>query len=130
MFTDGGVPTPPTVNLDPGPRRLARIGEFVLRLFIGFGLALLLVPIAAFVTYAFPDYVAGVEANYRRQPAVSFILGLMTGPVLAVIAVLLAITICGIILIPVPFFLLLGLSFVGWTAIALTVGGTPLGCWA
>ncbi|MCB0160596.1 MAG: hypothetical protein KDD83_20835, partial [Caldilineaceae bacterium] len=89
---------------------------------IGLGLALLLVPIAAFVTYAFPDYVAGVEANYRRQPAVSFILGLMTGPVLAVIAVLLAITICGIILIPVPFFLLLGLSFVGWTAIALTVG--------
>ncbi|MCB9160104.1 MAG: polymer-forming cytoskeletal protein [Caldilineaceae bacterium] len=123
MFKDGHVPTPPTISVDRGPTSFgARIGEFVLRLFIGFGLALLLVPIAAFVTYAFPDYVAGVEANYRRQPAVSFILGLMTGPVLAVIAVLLAITICGIILIPVPFFLLLGLSFVGWTAIALTVG--------
>ena len=123
MFKDGSVPTPPTISVDRGPMSLgARIGEFFLRLVIGFGLALLLVPIAAFVTYAFPDYVAGVEANYRRQPAVSFILGLMTGPVLAVIAVLLAVTICGIILIPVPFFLLLGLSFVGWTAIALTVG--------
>ena len=123
MFKDGSVPTPPTISVDRGPMSLgARIGEFFLRLVIGFGLALLLVPIAAFVTYAFPDYVAGVEANYRRQPAVSFILGLMTGPVLAVIAVLLAVTICGIILIPVPFFLLFGLSFVGWTAIALTVG--------
>lgn len=123
MFGGNSMPETPTISLDRAQSSFgAQLATFFLRLAIGFGLAMVLVPIAAMVTYAFPDYVIGVEATYRRQPAVSFILGLMTGPALSVIAVVLAITICGLILVPVPFLLLMGLSFVGWTAIALTVG--------
>lgn len=123
MFRGDHAPEPPIFAMDHGGRPLgARVGAFFLRLLLGFGLALVLVPIAALVTYAFPNYIGDIEATYRRQPAAAFILGLMTGPVMAVIALVLAITICGLILVPVPFLALLGLSFVGWTALSLTTG--------
>ncbi len=102
------------IDLQAGNGRtsfLDRVGRFFLNLMLAALLALLFVPLAAALTFAKPGYVDGVVETMWTQPALSFITGLIATLVLAFISI------CGI-----PLLLLIGLNFVGWTALSLALG--------
>ena len=99
-----------------------RLANLFLRLLAGVGVALVFLPLAALITYSRPDYITRIATTMREQTPLSFVVGLFTNLILIVLSVLLIVTICGIILAPLPLFLLLALNLVGWTAVASTVG--------
>ena len=105
-----------------GPGFLERIGNFVLRLMIGFGLTIIFVPLAGLIAYSKPEYIGDVERVIKTQAPLSFAAGLMTNVIVGLLTAFLVMTLCLALFAVVPFFALVGLNIVGWTAVSGIVG--------
>lgn len=104
------------------PGFLERLGNFILRLLAGLGLTIIFVPLAGLIAYSKPEYINRVERTIREQTALSFAAGLLTNVVGGLLISFLVVTICMAIFSILPFFALLGLNLLGWTAVSGIVG--------